>query len=262
MSKALITGGSKGIGATIAEALARRKIDLLIVARNEQDLEVIKRHLEQEYKITVLTMSCDLSHSGAEEKLAEWVTGSGKDLNIFCHVAGMGGSQDFRELAPEELRSMIRTNFETGVELCKRIIPTLKRNAPANILLVSSMAGFAPIPQKAIYSATKSALYFFARSLNRILKNEGVKVSCLSPGPVFTKSSIEEETIRQLGKMGKWMALSPAKIGEYAVQQMLKGKMLIVPGRLNRFFSFLLRSLPQQFLTNLFYRKQNSTRKN
>lgn len=262
MSKALITGGSKGIGAAIAEALARRKVDLLIVARNEQDLKEIKQRLEQEYKIAVLTMSSDLSQAGAEEKLEEWVKASCNELNIFCHVAAMGGSRDFRELSPEELRNMIRTNFETGVELCSRMVPTLKKNAPSYILLVGSMAGFAPIPQKAIYSATKSALYFFARSLNRILRNDNVKVSCLSPGPVFTKSSIEEETIRQLGKIGKRMALPPADIGEYAVDQMLRGKMLIVPGGLNRFFSFLLRSLPHRFLVNLFYRKQNSTRKN
>jgi short-subunit dehydrogenase len=262
MGRALITGGSKGIGASIAEALARRKVDLLIVARNEQDLKEIQLRLEQKYKITVLTMSCDLSQPETEEKLEEWVKGSGNDLNIFCHVAGMGGSRDFRELSAEELRNMIRTNFETGVELCRRMLPTLKKNAPSYILLVGSMAGFSPIPQKAIYSATKSALYFFARSLNRILKNDGVKVSCLSPGPVFTKSSIEEETIRQLGKMGKWMAMPPAEIGEYAVSQMFRGRMLIIPGGLNRFFSFLLRSLPQQLLVNLFYRKQNSSRKN
>ena len=252
MSLALITGGSKGIGASIAEALARRKIDLLIVARNETDLDEIKRHLEEEYKVSVLTMSCDMSEQGAGEKLTTWI--ADKNLNIFCHVAGMGGARDFRELSPDELRTMIRTNFEIGVELCWRLAPTLKKNAPAHILLVASMAGFAPIPQKAVYSATKSAVYFFSRSLHQILRKNGVKVSCLSPGPVFTKSSIEETTKRELGRMGEWMAISPADIGEFTVRQMLRGRMLIIPGRLNRFLSFLMRSLPHQTLARLFYR--------
>lgn len=256
MNCALVTGGSKGIGAAIAVSLAKRQIDLMMVARNEKDLHETKERLEQEYKICVLTLSCDLSQDGAGEKLSQWIAESNKDLNIFCHVAGMGGARDFKELSPEEMRTMIRTNFEIGVELCWRLAPILKKNAPAHILLVGSMAGFAPIPQKAIYSATKSALYFFSRSLQRILKKDRVNVSCLSPGPVFTKSSIAQETVRQMGKMGKWMSLEPAKIGEYAVRQMLKGKMLIVPGRLNRFFSVLMRCLPHGLLVNLFYREQ------
>jgi uncharacterized protein len=258
MSQALITGGSKGIGAAIAEALARRKMDLLIVARNEIDLKEIKKRLEEEYKVSVLTMSCDLSQVEAGEKLTAWI--ADKDLNIFCHVAGMGGSRDFGELNLDELRHMIRTNFEIAVELCWRMAPNLKKNAPSHILLVASMAGFAPIPQKAVYSATKSALYFFSRSLDEIFRKDGVQVSCLSPGPVFTKSSIQEETVRQLGKMGEWMALSPAEIGEFSVKQMLSGKMLIVPGRLNRFLSFFMRSLPHRLLAKLFYR-DNRTQK-
>jgi uncharacterized protein len=259
MSRALITGGSKGIGASIAEALARRKIDLLLVARNGKDLNEIKGRLEEEYKVTVMTMSCDLSEAGAGEKLTAWIVD--KNLDIFCHVAGMGGAKDFNELSLDELRIMIRTNFEIGVELCWRMAPILKKNVPAHILLVASMAGFAPIPQKAVYSATKSALYFFSRSLDEILRKDGVKVSCLSPGPVFTKSSIQEETVRQLGKMGQWMALSPAEIGEYTVKKMLSGRMLIVPGRLNRVLSFLMRSLPHRPLAKLFYR-DNRPQKN
>ena len=258
MSKALVTGGSKGIGAAIAEALAKRKVDLLLVARNEKDLADIKLRLEQEYKISALTFSSDFTKDGAGEKLSRWVTESGKELNIFCHVAGMGGARDFRELSFEEIRSMVRANFEFGVELCWRLIPTLKRNAPSHILLVGSMAGFAPIPQKAIYSASKSALYFFSRSLRRMLMENKVSVSCLCPGPIFTKSSIKDETIKQLGRTGQWMALAADQVGDFAVSQMLKGKMLIIPGRLNRFISIFMRILPQRLLVNLFYRNQRT----
>jgi short-subunit dehydrogenase len=257
MSWALVTGGSRGIGAAISEALAKRKQNLMLVARNQKDLADISERLQMIYGIRVQILSCDLKEETAVEELIQWIEAGGESLNIFCHVAGMGGAKDFGTLSPDEMKIMIRTNFERGVELCWRLVPLLRKNAPAHILLVGSMAGFAPVPQKAIYSATKSAVYFFSRSLNQILKNDRIEVSCLSPGPVFTKSSIKQETIKQLGKTGEWMALSPDQIGETAIRQMLKGKPLIVPGKLNQFISALMRTLPHSLLMKLFSRRLN-----
>jgi short-subunit dehydrogenase len=132
------------------------------------------------------------------------------------------------------------------------LLPLLEKNAPSYILNVSSMAGLAPIPVKNVYSATKSAVVFFSYSLRYQLKSKKIGVSCLCPGPVFTKPSIEQDTKDKLGWFGVAMAVPPSKVGEVAVRKTLKRKMIIVPGTLPRITSYFLRILPKRLLVAIY----------
>ena len=116
------------------------------------------------------------------------------------------------------------------------------------------MAGFAPIPIKNLYSATKSSVISFSYALRYQLKTRRVSVSCLAPGPVLTKPEIEEETKRRLGKFGELMSMKPDKVGEIAVRRMFAGRMLIVPGTFAKLTSFILRVLPKRIITGIYYR--------
>jgi|SRR5450432_233 len=258
MSWALIAGGSKGIGFSIAEDLAKRKYSLFLIARNQDDLIQAKARLEINFHIQVEILSCDLSLSESSQNIFDWIKNWKPDINILCHAAGMGGSIDFPDLPLGDLRTMIRLNFESAVALSYMFIPLLKQSAPSYILNISSMAGFSPIPIKNVYASTKSALMFFSYSLKYQLKENNISVSCFCPGPVFTKLSIEKETIKQLGWIGKQMSFSSDQAGEAAVKGMFKRKMIIVPGKLAGFFSYLLRILPYPFIAFVFYanRKQ------
>ena len=253
MSWALIAGGSKGIGLSVAEALAKRKYDLLLIARNIKELTEAKTKLESNFNIKVEIISCDLSSSESPDIIYDYCLSKNLELNILCNVAGMGGSKDFLVLPPNDLRTMIRINVESPVALSLILIPLLKKNSPSYILNIGSMAGFAPLPIKAVYASTKSALHSFSYSLRYLLKESNISVSCLCPGPVFTKSSIEQETIKQLGWIGKKMTVGTVAVGELAVRGMFQRKMIIVPGKLATLFSFLLRILPAQFLAYISY---------
>jgi len=103
---------------------------------------------------------------------------------------------------------MISINASAQMALCYGLLDLLEKNAPSHILNVASMAGFAPIPEKNIYSATKAAVIFFSYSLRYQLKKKNINVSCLCPGPVFTKPEIIEDTIEKLGWFGKLMAVN------------------------------------------------------
>jgi uncharacterized protein len=258
MSWAVIAGGSKGIGIHIARSLAKRKYNLLLVARNAGELSESKNGLEKEFPVQVETISCDLSFPESANIISGYCDSRELDVRVVCNAAGLGGSMDFPDLALNDLRNMIRTNIESSMAICLLFIPLLKKNAPSYILNIGSMAGFAPIPVKNIYSSSKSALLFFSYSLKQQLKDERISVSCLCPGPVFTKPSIEKETIKKLGWLGKQMAMTAETVAEVAVKGMLRRKMIIVPGRLAAMVSFLLRILPRRLLTHLFYsfRKQ------
>ena len=114
------------------------------------------------------------------------------------------------------------------------------------------MAGFAPIPAKNMYSATKSAVIFFSYSLRYQLREKNISVSCLNPGPVFTKPGIVKETKEKLGRLGMWMAVAPSKVGEIAVQQTLNGKLIIVPGTGAKVMSTVVRALPRRLIVKIY----------
>ncbi|HTE23970.1 SDR family NAD(P)-dependent oxidoreductase [Flavitalea sp.] len=249
---ALVAGGSKGIGYGIAEALAKRKFNLVLVARDLDTLKKAKQLLENEYKVVVDILSYDLSKDESVAAVSEYCLSRKLPLRMLCNVAGIGGARDFLKLPLDSLHYMIDLNIKSGISLVMNLLPLLEQNAPSYILNVGSMAGLAPIPQKNLYSATKSAMTFFSYSLKYQLKDKDISVSCLAPGPVFTKPEIIVDTKKRLGFIGKMMAVPPKKVGESAVRQTLNGKMIIVPGTLSKIFSGLLRFMPRGWAAALY----------
>lgn len=249
---ALVAGGSKGIGYAIAEALAKRRYNLILIARHLDSLLAAKNKLETAYKIHVEVLVYDLSREEAATEIAAWCIRKNIPLKMLCNVAGFGGTRDYLSLSLDSLRYMVRLNVESAMAMSLTLLPLLEKNAPSYILNVASMAGFAPIPVKNMYSATKSAVVFFSYSLRYQLKKKHISVSCLSPGPVFTKPEIEQDTKQKLGWFGVQMAVPPKKVGEIAVRKTLKGRMMIVPGTLAKISSVLIRILPVRWIVSLY----------
>lgn len=249
---ALIAGGSKGIGYAIAEALAKRGYNLILIARNEDTLLAAKNKLEILYPIYVEILAKDLSKETSATEIATWCNSKNISLKMLCNVAGIGGANDFLTTSLDSLQYMVRLNVESMMSLTLTLLPLLEKNAPAHILNVASMAAFAPIPSKNLYAATKSAVLYFSYGLRYQLKKKGISVSCLCPGPVFTKPSIEKETKEKLGWLGKQMAVSPKRVGEVTVKKMLKGRMIIVPGTVSKLVSIFIRTMPKRWAVALF----------
>ncbi len=251
---ALVAGGSKGIGYSIAEALAKRKYNLILIARHEDSLIAAKNKLEAAYGIHVEILVKDLAFENTATEIAAWCTGRNIHLKMLCNVAGLGGEHDYLSLPLDSLRYMIRLNLESVMALTLTLLPLLEKNAPSYILNVASMAGFSPIPIKNMYAATKSAVVSFSYSLRYQLKDKNISVSCLAPGPVFTKPSIEKYTKEKLGSLGMAMAVPAKKVGEVAVKKTLKGKMIIVPGTLSKTLSGVIRFFPRRWVAWFYYR--------
>ncbi len=251
---ALIAGGSKGIGYAIAEALAKRNYNLVLIARNEDTLLAVKNKLELLYPIHVEILSKDLSKETSAAEIAIWCNTKNIRLKILCNVAGIGGANDFLSSTLDSLQYMARLNIESMMSLTLTLLPLLEKNAPSYILNVASMAAFAPIPEKNLYAATKSAVLYFSYGLRYQLKNKHISVSCLCPGPVFTKPSIEKDTKEKLGWFGKQMAVAPKKVGEVCVRKMIKGRMIIVPGTLAKLVSIFIRAIPKRWAAAIYHK--------
>ncbi|MEO7306936.1 MAG: SDR family NAD(P)-dependent oxidoreductase [Ferruginibacter sp.] len=248
----LVAGGSKGIGFAIAEALARRGYNLILIARHMDGLLEAKHKIETAYRVNVEVLSYDLSKEETAPAIAVWCNERNIRLTMLCNVAGLGGDEDYLKLPLDSLRYMVRLNVESAMSLSLTLLPLLEKNAPSHILNVASMAGFAPIPAKNLYAATKSAVVSFSYSLRYQLRTKNISVSCLTPGPVYTKPSIEKETKRQLGWFGDAMSVKPARVGEVTVKKTLKGRPIIVPGTLAKILSGVLRILPKRFVTYVY----------
>ena len=251
---ALIAGGSKGIGYSIAEALAKRNYNLILIARNIDSLVAAKNKLEAAYPIHVEILAKDLAFENTATEIASWCTARNIRLKMLCNVAGLGGEHDYLSLPLDSLRYMVRLNIESVMALTLTLMPLLEKNAPSYILNVASMAGFAPIPIKNLYAASKSAVVSFSYSLRYQLKDKNISVSCLCPGPVFTKPSIEKYTKEKLGALGMKMAVPVKKVGEVAVKKTLNGKMIIVPGGLAKTLSGVVRFFPRRWVAWFYYR--------
>jgi short-subunit dehydrogenase len=249
---ALVAGGSKGIGYAIAEALAKRKYNLILIARHADSLIAAKNKLEGAYHIHVDILKLDLEKETTADSIARWCGENNIHLKVLCNVAGFGGARDYLSLPLDTLRYMVRLNVESAMALSLTLLPLLEKNAPSHILNVASMAGFAPIPVKNMYSATKAAVVFFSYSLRYQLKKKHITVSCLSPGPVFTKPEIEQDTKAKLGWFGVQMAVPQKRVGEVAVRKTLKGRMMITPGTLSKITAAFIRILPKRWIVSIY----------
>jgi short-subunit dehydrogenase len=249
---ALIAGGSKGIGYALAQALAKRKYNLILIARHLDSLQAAKTKLESTYAVHVELLVNDLSREQAADEIAEWCFARKVKLKWLCNVAGHGGQRDYLSTSLDTLRYMVRLNVESCMALTLRLLPLLEQNAPSYILNVASLAGLAPIPSKNMYAATKSAVVFFSYALHYQLREKNISVSCLAPGPVFTKQSVIDDTKRRLGWFGMKMAVKPERVGEIAIRKTLKKKLLIVPGALAKLSSVMIRLMPRKMVVSIY----------
>ena len=120
MSYAIITGGSKGIGKEIANELASRGYDLLIVARNSYELQQVKESIEKKYSNTVDYLVADLSEQGSVSRMYQWVLEKQVDLRILVNNAGFGLIGQFEQYAFDENQKMMQVNMNTLVEMCQK----------------------------------------------------------------------------------------------------------------------------------------------
>ncbi len=179
---ALITGASSGIGKELARVHASRGGDLILVARREEKLELIKRELEERYSVKVTIFAMDLSVVGAAQELYESVELNGLKVDYLMNNAGFGLVGKFHELPLPRQREMINLNIIALTELSYLFLPNMLQQKGAKILNTSSTASYMPGPLQAVYYATKAYVTFFSNALAEELRETDITVTNLMPG--------------------------------------------------------------------------------
>jgi short-subunit dehydrogenase len=227
---ALVTGASSGIGAELARQLAARGHDLVLVARRRQLLEALADELRAGHGVRAEVIVCDVSELDERERLTARVAELGLAVNVLVLCAGFGMGGPFIAQDPARLRLMMRTNLESTVALAHAFTPAMAARGRGSVLIVSSMAGNQPMPNFAVYSATKSAVTSFAESLHEELRGNGVTVTALCPGSVstdFAQLADMAHTERRVPRALIASAADTARAGLGALEQ---GRRVLVPG--------------------------------
>ncbi len=244
MAKALITGASSGIGRDIAKELSNRGYDIILVARNEEKLNVIK----QELKTNVEVIPMDISIKENCEKLHEIVG----FVDILVNNAGFGVFGRFSNTDLDREIQLINTNVIAVHVLTKLFLKDMIEKNTGYILNVASIAGHLPGPLMAAYYASKHYIYNLSVSINEELKKDKlkVKVGTLNPGPVRTNFNNVANVKFELN------SLSSDYVANYTVEQMLKGRIDITPGFTIKLVRFFAKIIPNSILSKFVYKSQ------
>ncbi|CAG8869818.1 hypothetical protein PS627_03682 [Pseudomonas fluorescens] len=236
---ALITGASSGLGLALAEALARRGRNLILVARQREALEPVAIELTQRFGVEVLFRACDLSEplrlSGFILELEE----GERQIDLLVNCAGLRSHGPFMAQEWADEQDLLEVNIIALSRLCHAVGNVMAVQGGGQILNVAGLAAFAPGPWMASYAASKAYVVHFSEALREELKRTGIKVSVLCPGPVRSPK-------RRIPRLeGSKRCLSPEEVALYTVRALDKNRALILPGRRNRWLARAPRLLPR-----------------
>jgi short-subunit dehydrogenase len=178
---AVLTGGSSGIGAATARALAARGWHCVLLARGEERLRATAGEIGAEWE------PCDVSDRAAVDEVAARIRERHPALGLLVNSAGVPGRSSFLRSEPELIERIIRINYLGSVWATRAFLPALEAGRPAHVVNIVSVAGTVAVRAAGPYSASKHAQLAFSRSLTLELAPRGVAVHTLNPGFVETE---------------------------------------------------------------------------
>ena len=244
--KALITGASSGIGREMAIYLGEQGIDVVLVAREQEKLEEVQKEVKSKSEIICM----DLADAENCVNLYRKV----KDVDILINNAGFGIYGDFVNTDLIKELNMINLNVCAVHTLSKLYLADMCKKNSGYILNVSSIAGFMPGPHMATYHATKAYVLNLTQGIYEEVKrqNKNVKICALCPGPIDTpfldKANVHFKT----------KVMTAKYVAKYAIDNMFKGKYMILPGGNNKMIRFLSKIVPSKITGRIVYNSEEA----
>jgi uncharacterized protein len=247
---ALITGASAGIGREFARQLANRARTLVLVARREQRLNELRDELRnRNAQLTVHTRVVDLCDKAQIEELIRWLGQNKLDIDFLINNAGLG---DYGSIATSDIERddrIIQVNIAALTFLTRQLLPQMISRKRGAILNVSSSAGFLPIPGMAVYAATKAYVNSFTEALRAEVREKGIAVTALCPGPVHTEfGDVAKRPGGEPETGPEFVYVSVEQTVRDALAAIESDKSLIIPGFFMKLGMFLVRITPLSIL--------------
>lgn len=255
--RVLITGASSGIGLELAKIFAKNSFDLVVVARSKNKLEELKLNLEKEFKISVLVIDQDLADPTSPKALFDKL--KNQKIDILVNNAGFGDFGMFHKLSWEKSKEMIQVNITALTELTHLFLNEFIKHKSGKILNVASTAAFQPGPLMAVYYATKAYVLHFSEAISEELKNTGVTVTALCPGP--TTSGFQKAASIENTKLVKGRNLPTSKeVAEYGYKALMEGQTVAIHGLFNKVGVGMVRLSPRGIVRRLVKKIQENVK--
>lgn len=254
-ARAIITGGSSGIGLATAIELVRNGAEVALVARDADRLERAKAVVEAARLVPetrVLTVSADLSRFESARQAIDRLADQDFAPDILVNSAGVIVPGEFEKLSTEEFMRNLEHGFLSVVWPCKAAVPHMLAAGRGHIVNVSSVAGFLGIYGYTSYSAAKYATMGFTEALRFEMKPHGVSVHVVCPPDTDTPALENEKRLRPPETdaiSGNIKAIAPARVAEAIVRGIRRNRYYIIPDAQSRFYFRLKGLLPEVFFS-------------
>lgn len=202
----LVTGGTRGIGRAIAEALIRSGSQVVITARSSAEIATTEAELNSLGGGRAAGFVCDVRDHSQVREIFQTVADKFGGVDILVNNAGIGVFAPVEEMTPDDFRAVLETNLFSVFYCCHEAIPIMKKRGGGYIINISSLAGANPHPRMAAYNASKFGLNGFSEALMQEVRHDGIKVSYIMPGSVNTAFGGDEPSAEK-----SWQ-LQPADI--------------------------------------------------
>ncbi len=237
---AVVTGASSGIGYELAQLCAAQGHDLVIAA-DEPGIESAAAALKGT-GVAVHAVQVDLSTTEGVDRLCADVERTGKPLAILCANAGHGLGKAFLDQDFAAARHVVDTNITGTLYLLHRLGNGMRAQGFGRILITGSIAGFMPGAFQAVYNGTKAFIDSFSWALRNELKDSGVTVTCLMPGPTQTEFFARADLMDT--KVGQDKKDRPQDVARAGFDAMMSGEGDVVAGWKNRMQAALANVTP------------------
>jgi short-subunit dehydrogenase len=247
---AMVTGASSGIGKEMAIELAKKGINLVIVARNESALNELKLEIESKFAVKVWPLALDLSLPENTERLLNFTKTNKIDIDYLINNAGFGDFGFFHESRWEKQEQMINLNILALTRLTHFYLNEMLNRQKGRILNVASVASFQPGPLMSVYYATKAFVLHFSEALNNEVKDSGITVTALCPGP--TESGFQKAAALENSKLfNRFKMQDSHSVAVHGIKAMMKGKAIAIPGIGNYLMATLASFFPRSFVVKM-----------
>ena len=240
----IITGASAGIGADLAREAAKRGWDVLLTARREDRLRQLSEELSRAHRVKAHVVSVDLSTPDGAAALLDAVSNRGYFVEGLINNAGFGQRGDVAVAGTARQLSMIDLNVRALTELTARVLPGMIERRHGRILNVASIAAFQPGPHMAVYYATKAYVLSFTEALHEEVRDMGIKVSALCPGPT-TSEFFEAAGMTDMRVLKSGVVASSRKVAADGIRGLEAGRAVNVSGAINSLTAAAVRFLPR-----------------
>jgi len=227
-SIALVTGASSGIGEQFARQLSQKGYRVVLTARREERLQQLADQLGGGDR--AMPIAADLSVADERDRLAARIEQLGAKVEVLVNNAGFGVYAPFGEAGRERELQQVRLLVEAVVDLMARYLPGMIERRRGAIINMSSTAGFQALPYNAGYSAAKAHALVLSEGVHAEVKDKGVTVTAVCPGPVPTGFQDASDAGYFAERLPKFTFVTPERVASDALQAADKGKISVIPG--------------------------------